>query len=1039
LVTPSISAGDPLLQQRLEQLVGEGAAAFYADAVSIIQNESLATRDNLIGHLMREIDSALLQAATPIVGPQTPRTEAPSDGPVPTTENRRARAEAVARRLGLPADDPVVATWTSRRFDRAAHRNNLGPPRPFDPEAWTTYERFLGLALDRVEALYDLVTGRLDELLASGHRGGQQGLLCTLPPGARSAALRHFFDRAPSAWVNVLPACIRLTPAVATFAARIASEQPRAVAGLIVDIAAAHPVEPYVHGDLAAAAAALPGASAARWARIEANWLLSQASLPSLPSFRYIDAIDHLLEEGQVEAALDLLESMLALGQPQGSVRDLDIRVSGWDYEEIIEGPVARAIVVAPRATLRMLLPILALGAERAEANTRLSGFWLHAVADHPQDRRATPLILLTRAVRDAAATVAKADGPEVALQDVVEHAASSRVLRRIGLFVIRSVGSADLATEWLVDRSTHHHDFSRDAYELVFDLRTAFDKDQRERLLRALEEEPWDRGVRDAIRVLLETGESESELDPDLGLLFAVHSVERPRSPFTPEQLNARSVRDVVDLVLDVAADDDSFDRADVTPVLQAAVAAEPQQYVDDARQLTRLPMHVVSTAIYGFAAALGQKVEVHWTPWLRVAVEAVDLAGAWRSEDARDVRHALVSFATTFASQGDARERDDLRLLARLVEVLADEPAPVADRERARSDEGLLDVMISETRPSAVHAAIFVAWAARRDDALRAEVLEFLARRTDAALEPSLSVRAALGFELPVLIAVDASWVAANQDALFPIGPSSVAQRLAVWDAYVQSHQHARFPSYSQLRREWQRWAEGLIGTLRPTDDLAAQLTMIQYWHGQLAIDDPIVDALLRNGSSNLLESTIRWIGWQISIVGQADPTVGSRLRTLWEARSGSGSQSLDERASFGQWFAGEVLDQSWALDELERLAADRVQFSDLDAVVAALARHLSGDVVRVARVADQAIANETEWSRMSTAEPEIFALVEALEAQQEPEAADKGRSIRNRMVVRGFRGFALDAANVAAILPPRRRRRARRGSATQDNAGS
>ena len=439
--------------------------------------------------------------------------------------------------------------------------------------------------------------GRLDELLAAGPSSGQQDILCTVPPGARSAALRHFFDRAPSAWVNVLPACVRLTPAVATFAARIASERPRAVAGLIVDIAAAHPAEPYVHGDLAVAAAALPGASAARWARVEAAWIRGKASLPVLPTFRFIDAIDHLLEEHEEEAALELMGSLLALGEPQGRARDLDLRLSDWDYAELIEGPVARANTVAPRATLRMLLPILALGAERAEASTHLSGFWLHAIADHPQDHRATPLILLARAVRDAAVRAAAVDGPETVLHDLGLHAARSTVFRRIGLFVIRSARRADLATTWLEDASTHHHDFSRDVCELVFDLHVAFDVDQRARLLLILAADPWDRGVRDAIRGLL-GDEPARELDPDLGLLFAIHSVGRPRSPFTPDQLNTRSVREVVDLALAVGGDDDSFDRVDLAPTLQRTVAAEPQRYVDDALELTRLPMQTASMA---------------------------------------------------------------------------------------------------------------------------------------------------------------------------------------------------------------------------------------------------------------------------------------------------------------------------------------------------------------------------------------------------------------------------------------------------------
>lgn len=970
-------------------------------------NDALASREHLVGHLIREIDSALLQAATPIVGLPPPRSGSTGGA----SESRRSRAESVVRELELPIDDPAVAEWTSSRYDRSAHRSNLGPPRPFDPALWSAYERFLAIALDRVEARFHLITRSIDALLAAGPAHGDSQLLCSLPPGATSVALRHFFDRAPSEWIHHLPACVRRSAPAAAFAARVAADQPAAAASLIADMAAAGLADPYAHADLAAAAAAIPARLAVRWAHAEAAWVREAEGLPRLPTFRYFAAIDRLVDAGETEAALALVASLLELGPARGGHREVDARISDWDYVELLEGPVRRATALVPHAVLGLLIPVLAVAASRAEAGLGMSSFWLHSVADHPQDGTlGRSLVGLVRAVREAALGVAAAEGPEAAVRDLRAQPGQSTVGTRIGLHVIGATGRADLAVEWLGDEASHSHDCAREAYELVYRLRRAFDAAQREAIESILDGRPWGAAVSRACREALERPDA-AELDQELGMAFTFHAVNPPPSPLTPEQLNALSVRDAVDLLIEARVSDDR-DGPDVLPALEAAVAAEPARWALAVEELARLPTGAVSVAVHAFRKALREGDDAMWAGLLTKVAERLGPDGAWCSDAWDDVRQAAASLVVSYLVERTPVEPEsDLMPAWRLIVLLAGQPRPAGTSPDADVPDRLVELGFGDVRATAVRAAVFLAWRARQAPRLLDEVLALLAGF--AAREGSLEVRATMGFELPVLVVTAPDWLASTRDGLFPSGEWTAPPLLAVWEGYILSHQHLRFPSYLALGTEWLRWAEGLRRPHRESDERAAELTMVQYWHGRLGLEDPIMCALMANGSTELLSSTIEWIGQQVAIAETAEPDVGRRLAALWERRAASGAQSQAERSAFGLWFAGEVLDQAWAMAELERLAGAGVAFRDVGDVVGALHRRLAYGPAIVGRIAEAVVANQGDWNRLALAEQDIAAIVLALEADGAVETAAAGLAIRNRMVVKGFGRFAADAA--------------------------
>jgi hypothetical protein len=1011
------------IEDRLRRLIGDGAAAFYHDAIQIQVSETLIARGHLLGHLSREIDSALLQAMTPLVGPPPPRSCTGQD-------NRRQRATEIATVLGLPLDDEVVARWTSNRFDRAAHRNNLAAPRAVDHVEWEAYEGFLRVALDRVEAEYDLVLTGLDALLRENPGNGDARLLCSLPPGPQSAALRYFFDRASAAWVHAIPACVRETLPVAVFLARVAPELPEQVGRLVEQIALAQPVEPALHGELAVAASRLPGSLAARWALAESDWVGAQPWLAPAHPFRYANALGTLLDHDESEAALTLTGALLALGERVGDFgRDLAIRMSPYGYQDLLETVVPRLIETQAHNTLAMLLPLLARGAAEAEGDAHLSGMWLHAVSDHPQDERPTPLKVLARRVRDAAVTAA-ASGIGPVLDSLTAHAGASNIFGRLGLHVIARRHDVALAVTWLEDPSLHHYDFAREAYELVFALRNRFSVADRERVYAAMTAANYGESTKQAIASLLDPARATDaeRLDERVGLLFWLYGPTRPRSPFTAEQFNTLRVSEAVDLARTWGPDDE-FERADIAPVVQAAVTADPARYIESAPELMRLPAHCMSLALYAFSEAAKEGRVEAWTPLLEALLPAV--TSTWSGDDWASTRASLASFVLTLAARPPTHATvRDRELVWALIRSLASEPPTGLDRELARDNEGLLGLMLDETRPKAIHAAMYFWRWASAGNLSTAGAEAFLDAHADPAREQSLAVRAAFGYELPLLLALDPDWVNSRLELLFPAGEGTSHYRRAVWDAYVNSPHHQGSDTFGALRPQWLRWADDLGEPLRDTDERAAEIVLVHYWHGNVTLDDRIMDRLFEAGPAALRGELMRWLGWQIWLARDEPPDheIACRLHALWVRRSEAANVTAPELASFGRWFAGSMLEVEWATDELERLVQSDVPISDLDEVMDSLVQRAAVAPARAGRIAELLVAGETDQERLMLAEEAILSLTEALEASGDDAARAAARAIRNRMRSRGFRSFHADQPPEAPRERPRRRRRPR-----------
>src|SRR6266568_7628629 len=192
------------IARRLFTQIGPGPAAFFRDACSLVSGGSAwPSVTHLAGHLMREIESAVLW----VLEPEHTRGRNQTDG-------HRAKILAILTELDIWHDDLVAEYWLGfagqGRADSLAtraHRNALDEPRPFSDEFAVYFDRFeqvLDAVLERFETNYFEIFGRLEELLATSSPGNNHADMLRQRFTRTEAVTQYFFSKAPAAWVGPL-------------------------------------------------------------------------------------------------------------------------------------------------------------------------------------------------------------------------------------------------------------------------------------------------------------------------------------------------------------------------------------------------------------------------------------------------------------------------------------------------------------------------------------------------------------------------------------------------------------------------------------------------------------------------------------------------------------------------------------------------------------------------------------------------------------------------------------------------------------------
>lgn len=137
--------------------IGEGPRIFFQDAIALINDSSLESKQHLIGHLMREIDSAIRSIVKPLLNSNSETKKSSK------CDGHEASIKDTLLFLGIDHQSDVGMLWlkygntkSEIQFHKFAHRKDL-TYRTFNDEfyrEWQNFEIILDEVLDRFTRKY---------------------------------------------------------------------------------------------------------------------------------------------------------------------------------------------------------------------------------------------------------------------------------------------------------------------------------------------------------------------------------------------------------------------------------------------------------------------------------------------------------------------------------------------------------------------------------------------------------------------------------------------------------------------------------------------------------------------------------------------------------------------------------------------------------------------------------------------------------------------------------------------------------------------
>ena len=462
-MTPPFSSVQSRVHERLQRLVGTGAAAFFADACALLQNSAdLRTTTHVHGHLTREVESSMRQTlvAIPEVRDLLPKSNPKKGGDA----THRNQVVAVLSFLGLGEDARACAWLTfvgsenARGLYKAAHRDDLRGPRKMDDayrERSSEFLHVLDAVLDAVETKYAVTMATLDRVKAATPPSETDISFVVKHVGPGTITERFFFLGLSAAWLEPLreqgyfrdPGDDPHWPAAA-YLATTAASAPSCVADIIEAVAPTS--SQFIHCEfLNAAIAMLPSdlESAVRVALQESQWLAQQVKLDYLIPDRVRDLAVKLVAAGRDDVGAALVGAVLAFPPMQENDWGPRTKLSSWEYAEVVKKFFGALAAVDLVRCASLVTPLLRDGCK--------SGRWHRAaIEDHMQnganDDALDELLVMLRDV-----SVRRADRSLEDLKAVVEELESigDSLFRRIALHVLSS--SSTCATEMIAARLT--------------------------------------------------------------------------------------------------------------------------------------------------------------------------------------------------------------------------------------------------------------------------------------------------------------------------------------------------------------------------------------------------------------------------------------------------------------------------------------------------------------------------------------------------------------------------------------------------------
>ena len=503
------------IYQRLKK-AGDGPAAFFLDACRLMSiAPPLETTTHLVGHCIREIESALRDLLVPLG--RDPRQVAsnellaeirrliaaasiPLDDPLAVRwqdialgeggETHKTEIRTILAAVGIAESDEVAVTWlrlagtkkTPRLADRA-HRSGLSA-RPLDDEFrafWSEVQMVLDAVLERFETRYLVYIEVLKRLLTKDVPDAED--MATLKNAIPRTVVtyRYFFEQleAPGWFRELQRKGFFASPfpwywPQAVYLRKIAPTLPQDVLNVMLSVATDGF---WTHVEFAMTARELPPPLMGEWARHEVRWIESQRQIGWPLPQKYGEVVTALVGAEEIDAATELLHSLFS-NPPQSETTSVfgepPSRLEWMSAQHLMEKAIPTLIAQAPLITFETFADLLASVLQGAHDD--LAGvydgstLWRESIA---QDRglhvgRRNDLVTALRTSAVAAVRTGAVTAAEVVMRLRERKFA---IFERLALFILAqfpSEASELVAAELFSDLERLRDDFDRREFGMV-------------------------------------------------------------------------------------------------------------------------------------------------------------------------------------------------------------------------------------------------------------------------------------------------------------------------------------------------------------------------------------------------------------------------------------------------------------------------------------------------------------------------------------------------------------------------------------------
>src|SRR3989344_1780420 len=450
----------------LSQIIGTAPATFFKDACKIMQDEyDLETKTNLIGHLLREVLSWIIEIMLPI-GYEKPETE----------ENYKEKIKDAAVTYGIDQNDKNIKFWSDKiagegGIQKWTHKGSMESVRPIDQEfldIWNKAELLLDFLLNKIEANYLLYPKQIDKIIAKQNISKKDIKALKRHVPFNQTTLSYFFDKLdkPSFLVPLKKGGLFKYPRKPmlhedggisfplwpqmTYLIKMSNDQT--AQDEVIQICLEIETENInTQAQILEVALNVPPDKSLKIAQKSLAWI--DQIKPYFHAEKYAELLTHLADGGYKKETIELASKLLAIKADPRKPQKFDghtfpyepiSQIDEWRYGEILKKTYPKIVDKFGSDAVQVLLDLLQDYIELSDKD-RNSGskddysyIWRPAIENHSQNHNHGIRDSLIDAIRDSCENILRAKPNQIdkILKNLDDRKLS--IFRRLGLHFLR-------------------------------------------------------------------------------------------------------------------------------------------------------------------------------------------------------------------------------------------------------------------------------------------------------------------------------------------------------------------------------------------------------------------------------------------------------------------------------------------------------------------------------------------------------------------------------------------------------------------------